>query len=313
MIYVLHGEYPGRDEPMKFFLRRFDPASGIWEKRLFQDAYKGFFAGSKLYFNLWNPHGKGEDNGLLEYDWTSNQSRLLASTRRRPAVNQLDGSPQSRISSVFDGPDHQVWVAVGHPLSRVFIARAEEGDWKEAFNLSFLWCYLSGDGTLLTGRKGEVVYVNGKGPSTWLDPAATGDLGWKTPPGWNLRWLEEGNVAFRPGELFLLTRRENRSLQLLWYWKGGPAEGLTLPLTFQLPEPIRKTIADISAHNPCNFKAEMIAEPEKNVFPLKIVASRQGLMIKPPSHGFWFVPNADLEAKKAEWMGGEKEPFTKTP
>jgi hypothetical protein len=306
VIYVLHGEYPGRDEPMQFFLRRFDRASGTWEKRSFQDAYKGFFAGSKLYFNLWNPHGKGEDNGLLEYDWTSNQSRLLASTRRKPPVNQLDASTKSRIGGVFDGPDHQVWVAVGHPLSRVFIARAEEGNWKEALNLSFLSCCLSGDGTLLTGRKGEVVYVNGKGPSTWLDPVGTGDLGWKTPPGWNARWFEEGNVAFRSGELFLLTRRENRSLQLLWYWEGGPPDGLALPLAFQMPESIRNIITDISGHNPCNFKAEMIAEPEKNVFPLKTVASRQGLMIKPPAHGFWFVPNADLEAKKAEWMAREK-------
>jgi hypothetical protein len=180
-------------------------------------------------------------------------------------------------------------------------------------SLRLVSCSSGSEGTLLTGSHGEVVFVDEQGVTVWLDPAKVGDLGWKIPPVWNPRWLGEDTVAFRPGELFVLTRRENRSFQLLWYWKGGPAEGLTLPLTFQLPESIRNIITDISAHNPCNFKAEMIAEPERNVFPLTIVASRQGLMIKPPTHGFWFVPNADLEAKKAEWMAREKEPLTKIP
>jgi len=311
MIYVLHGEYPGRDEPMQFFLRRFDPALGKWEKRPFQDAYKGFFAKGKLYFNLWNPHGKGEDNGLLEYDWDTNQSHLLVSTRRKPAVNQLDASIKSRINGVFEGPDHKVWVAVGHPLSRVYIAQEEGGDWKEAMSLNILTCTIGEEGTLLTGRAGELVCVNGKTISSWLYPSKPGDFGWKTPPGWNPRWLDEGKVAFRPGELFLLARREDRSFQLRWYWEGGPPEGLDLPLTFQLPAPVQKIIAAISEQNPCNFKAEMIANPEKNVFPLKAVASRHGLMIKPPAHGFWFIPNADLEAKKVEWMAQNKEPLAK--
>ncbi|MDD5261502.1 MAG: hypothetical protein PHD76_06590 [Methylacidiphilales bacterium] len=316
-VYVLHGKYPGNNRPMEMFLSRFDTALCTWEERSFQDASEIYSAGKKLYFSLWkHPSSRSEENGLLEYDWTTKESQLLASTRRKPPLNQLDESVNGRILGVFDGPKSKIWVVTGPPLSRVFILQKEDGNWKEIMDMDSPHCILSEGEALLAGKNGIVIHVNPEGSTVWLDAANPGEWewGWRKPTGWTSQWLMNNALAFRPEDLFILNRKEGQSYELLWYWKGGPSDGLSIPVAFQLPDDIRKTIAAISENgNSSLFNADAIAAPEKASYSLKLIASRHGLLLETPCHGFWFIPNAALESKKADWLAGKRESITKNP
>jgi hypothetical protein len=72
-------------EPVKCVLDRYLISKRTWDSRVVPLRISHIFpVGSRIYFTF------RDGSGLARYDWDSGQTILLASSRRRPALNQFD-------------------------------------------------------------------------------------------------------------------------------------------------------------------------------------------------------------------------------
>ncbi len=163
------------------------------------------------------------------------------------------------------------------------------------------------DLTLLAGVKGEAILLDPKAgsPRIWLaSPDSSPDLlqaaRWVAPRvNMDLRFQ---TASFRRDELFMIDRNGDGQHVLRWWFDGGPREGLEIPLAFAMPEKIVDILKPIPMNHLPAEDMDTIRDPNRSSFKLDMLAIADGVILSRGYHGFWFIPNADLDRLRSGRM-----------
>ena len=257
--------------------------------------------------------------GLAELNLKSGEFKLIVSAMRNPPETPFDEREEWNPEGVIPGHGNDLYVAVGKPDNGLFELG---GNWKKMIpihrvkTLRYDGCYL------LTSEIGEAIYI---------DPNKTGMEFWLAGPKnstktqakakW-ISWSEIKeplfNMAFRPGELFILEQDETGARRLHCWFDGGPREGVFVPLVFHFPVAEKDFITSLGNRFRITngiISIDSVIDPERAVFPLKLRATDKGLILAAAGHGFWFIPNDELHAAiaKADKVLDVAKPESKNP
>ncbi len=254
-IFVTYGKYPDGGGPIQTFLKRYDADAHAWTTRRIPDITAGslYAVEDQLYFDLWTVVGNTEEGGLARYDWDADKLTILASSRRKPALNSFDDRAGYQIHGLFPGPGNQLCVNAD---GGIYYVHDQPGPWEPVFDCAqFVGVETQGRQTLVISQHGEIVLLDAdkpgitplmappvpadwrkapgstkliKRPADWASRAL-----WTAQPQWNLLFLEPHYAGYHNGHLFFLLSPDNRRkyFELLWF-TSGTAQPRTIPLRF---------------------------------------------------------------------------------
>lgn len=302
-IWMLSGEYPGNDQPMQMRLVQWRREDGALREYSVPANSRFNVVGKQVFLRL---EQQGNNGGLLEVDPQSGEFHVLVSARRNPPQSPFDAAAGFSSAGVIAGPDGKICVAVSEPRHGLFEIG---GDWKKVTDFAYPGILHYESQVLLVNARGEATRIDPSRaePECWLAGARSPDSVrqsalWIMPPGETN--LADGSSAFRNNELFAVRRDGTGIHSLHWWFKGGPREGIDIPLGFELEadertrlEPLRKSLeggfVDLDG----------LKNPNRVFYPLRILATAEGLVLHHSAHGFWFIPNADLNS----WREGRQK------
>lgn len=235
-------------------------------------------------------------------------ARLVFSARRRPAETPLDDRKISFAPvALFYGFQYKPLISVfGEGAIREF-----EGKWESVQKIHWPSVSTFGEESVVVSPwDGAFLYGPGhEKPLRLLDGSHA--RGEKTAYGWTdpVEVPQQGDCAYRPKELFRLEKDLGGKFALRWWHEGGPSEGLVIPLSFHLAKSSEESVKTASQYFLEHYSLERLLKPDN----LGLFAAESGLVLASGAYGFWFIPNADLEAKKEEWKAQNKEPIAKIP
>jgi hypothetical protein len=254
-IFVTYGKYPDGGGPIQTFLKRYDASTQTWTTRRISDITAGSFYGvdDQLYFDLWTVVGQTQEGGLARYDWDADKLTILASSRRKPALNQFDDRSGYQIHGLFLGPGNRLCVNAD---GGVYYVHDQSGQWEPVFDFAqFVGVQTQGRQTLVISQNGEIVLLDAdkpdiaplmkpSEPEDWRkDPGSpklvkraadwASRAPWTAEPQWKPLFRELPYTGYHGGHLFLLQSPDNQRkyFQLLWFTPGN-AQPRTIPLRF---------------------------------------------------------------------------------
>ncbi|HEY0257298.1 MAG TPA: hypothetical protein VGC39_07640, partial [Candidatus Methylacidiphilales bacterium] len=256
-------------------LARFNISTGEWQRREIMPRISELFpVRDKLYFSL-----KGEENGVVRYDWDSGQVIILADSRRRPAQNQFDDRPRYTVSNVLVTPDGKTCALIE---GRNYVIQEQSGTWP-------LGPDMDPSAGFPTGKKAGVFWstVQGRGyASTPTFPPYSKEWIW-------LRTLPEDamDYGFRGHEVFALVR--DSGFKLLWY-QPYDSTPLPIPLDLKIDDETHALLAS-------SFKFQFDQAINPATGDLRMTVSAQGICLFPtiiagPMPFFWFLPFTEIDA-----------------
>lgn len=300
-VWMLNGSYPGRDQPRRLVLSRLDRETG--EVRRF-DLPQGDYVeavGERVFIHYGHPHGGfGQEAGLLEIDPASGAVDVVISSRRRPPGSPLDLAESLGVTGVASGAGNRLNVVISGKSEGIY----DTGDdWRRAPSIMLPDVMHYEDLTLLAGARGEAILLDpgADGPRVWLaSPDSSPDLlhaaRWIAPRvNMDLRFEK---ASFRRDELFMIDRNGDGEHVLRWWFGGGPREGLEIPLAFAMPEKVADVLKPIPLNHLPPEDIDTVRNPNRSSFTLDILAMADGVILSRGYHGFWFIPNADLDARR---------------
>ena len=256
----------------------------------------------------------GVGAGLYRLDPRTDTVELLASTRRKPALNTLDDSELYRPLTVFTGAADRLHliVARGEPdtTERTIYRRTEDGrDWEEVVTITddFYWRDGS-DGVLLRNRGrytpsslNQIVYLGRQGDETELahvllgnsltlrKPLLPGEPQWQLPDKFNGPghgdWKYDADYDGQA--LRLMTGRHSvKQDQTLHVYRPERKLAASIPLKFVLSAAEEALVQQITT------RLDRTVEPQNPC----VTHTPRGLVIDPQDDlGFWFVPADELQ------------------
>jgi hypothetical protein len=246
--------------------------------------------------------------GLSRYDWNTEKATLLASSRRRPALNQFDDQAGLGISGVFSGPGGKPCVlAADGP----FYIQEQPGNWPEVFDSDrFTEAETFQDKTLIWSQDGEVVLLDPKrSEPEYLMTASqphyrkifpmnhegvkemapwAGQTLWDAP---ERTFRSNGNdisgVSMLNDHLFVLEPPAGKtgSYEFLVYTKGQGRKPCRIPLQFTMKD----------APTPNASIDEQDEHSGTPSFNLKFLTTTQGFCFVSYSDGVWFLPFKEID------------------
>ena len=355
-IWVLTGEYPGNDQPMRTRLVQWKREDGASREYSVPAGVRFNVVGKRVFLRL---EQQGNNGGLIEVDPQTGEFHVLVSARRKPPQSPFDDAAEFSSAGVIVGPGGKICVAVREPRAGLVEAG---GDWKKVVDFAYadilhyesrsllvnargaatlvdpshaepecwlaepqspksarqsaLWTMLPGESNIAGGASAfqniELFAAQNDGaglpkPESWL-AGAQGPESVRPPALWTMppgeANLADGASAFRSDELFAVRRNQTGAHSIRWWFKGGPREGVEIPLRFELGadvlsqlEPLRKALAGGFVD------LDGLKDPNRVFYPLRILATVEGIVLHHRAHGFWFIPNADLVA----WREGNRK------
>jgi hypothetical protein len=254
-IFVTYGKYPDGGGPIQTFLKRYDTDTHAWTTRRISDITAGSFycVDDQLYFDLWTVFGNTEEGGLARYDWDADKLTILASSRRKPALNPFDDRAGYQIHGLFLGPGNRLCVNAD---GGVYYVHDQPGQWEPVFDFAqFVGVQTQGRQTLVISQNGEIVLLDADKPDIvplmvppepedWRKVQGSPKLvkqaadwasraQWTAQPQWKPLFRELPYTGYHDGHLFFLQSPDNQRkyFQLLWF-TPGTARPRTIPLRF---------------------------------------------------------------------------------
>jgi hypothetical protein len=246
--------------------------------------------------------------GLSRYDWNTEKVTLLASSRRRPALNQFDDQEGLGISGVFSGPgDKPCVIAAGG----TYYIHEQPGNWPDVFDSDqFTEAETFQDKTLIWSQDGEVVLLDpSHSEPEYLMTASqphfrkiipmtqkgveemtpwAGQTLWDAPERtFRSNGHDISDVSMHNDRLFVLEPPAGKtgSYELLVYTKGQGRKPCRIPLQF--------TLKDAPTPNASmDEKDEHSGTPSFN---LKFLTTTQGFCFVSYSDGVWFLPFTEID------------------
>jgi len=297
-VWMLDGSYPGPGQPRRIVLSRLDRASGAVRRFDLPQGQYVETVGERVFIHYGHPHGGfGDEAGLLEIDPASGALDVVISSRRRPPVSPMDMAESLGVTGVGSGAGSRLNVVISGKSQGIYDI---DNGWKMAPSIRWPDVMHYDDLTLLAGARGEVILLDPKaeGPRVWLaSPDSSPDLlqaaRWVAPRvNMDLRFEK---ATFRRNELFMIDRNGDGGHVLRWWFDGGPRDGLEIPLAFAMPEKVVDVLKPIPSNHLPAEDFDTVRNPNRGSFTLDILAIADGVILSRGYHGFWFIPNADLD------------------
>lgn len=316
-IFVTYGKYPDGGGPIQTFLKRYDASTQTWTTRRISDITAGSFYGvdDQLYFDLWTVVGQTQEGGLARYDWDADKLTILASSRRKPALNQFDDRSGYQIHGLFLGPGNRLCVNAD---GGVYYVHDQPGQWEPVFDFAqFVGVQTQGRQTLVISQNGEIVLLDADKPDIvplmvppepedWRkDPGSpklvkqaadwASRAQWTAQPQWKPLFRELPYTGYHDGHLFFLQSPDNQRkyFELLWF-TPGTAQPQKIPLRFL-------------AHS----SEEEAMKTNWPTFPgdwrLFMLTTDKGICFH-NIHAVWFLPFGDIEAFLKKHRKDRREP-----
>jgi hypothetical protein len=288
-------------------LARYDLKSESWEVRPLDIAANSFYAvGDLLYFDL--------KSGIESYNWSTGETKLLASSRRKPAQNQFDDREEYQIQSIFAGPGGKPCVNMLEDGTHYI--QDTPGPWPEVFDSGW-WTGSTTrqDTTLIYAPEGEIVLLDPRQPEPQyllapdkplyrkiakIHHAAVKE---KTPWAAKALWDAAGVnywSSFIGGDaqrLFVMFRRhEDDPYQLRWFDREHGRTSHTIPLRFAMDEDTFAALPDyIRLAKDDRLKRTNLENPGYRAN-LSLGTDEDGIFLCCDDLGFWSIPYADIES-----------------
>ncbi len=296
-------------------------ATGQWTRfPVPHGASRLYSIAGKLYLVIDKHTSPGGESGIALFDPETGESRLLASSRRRPAQNQFDEARSFRIGSLFEGPGGKAYAVLD---AYAYLIREEPGQWP-LINRAFIRHSSHQDRiSLLQGqsRSGDsapfllLIDPLRKEPTLLTGPIHfVPSASAQEQPGWarRFRWptgtkLDDQcqEYGLRGEDLIgLQTDGRNGRICDLLYYRPGVQKPIRIPLRFQMP--MTKVEALKRALSPTTNTFEAIVNPRASPY-TSMHLTPEGICIQAVQHGFWFIPFHDLDAY-LEKSGGKTGP-----
>jgi hypothetical protein len=307
-------------------LQRYDSATQSWTSHDLPPtrSYNFLRLNDTFYFWLATLDGKpspsggmpSEESGVACYDWDTGDTTLLASSRRRPAQNQLDDRQPYHVTGIFAGPRAKPCATT--PAGTLYIQN-QPGPWPEVFDGSWFDQTLTVLGkTLVFNLAGEVTLIDSQKltPEAWMaarepiyrkqptagSPAVKEQTPWASQTIWDAPekgvYIGPGVIGFHDDFLFILRKPPKRGglYDLLCYQKGHGRSPRHIPLDFKLDDQEREVLSLHKGQIPNGWKIDDIEHPDTTIIPAELMTTDQGLGFRLMMSGFWFLPYADIEA-----------------
>ncbi len=300
--YVTYADYGGDVRPVRpdeYYVKRYDLDSRTWTQRR-ASGVSGTGEIEELDDQLYLSLQAVWQNGLEKYDWDTDKLTILASSRRKPALNQFDDRGDYGFS-LFVGPGNKPCVL---GPGGIYYVQEEPGPWTRVpFDIAGN-AIRNGHQTLIRTIGGEAVLIDPDKPAPIPLVAPSEPANWRPVPGsnkmkkqlpawasqavWKYRpeWGDFGNVAYHDGHLYHLFQQPlHTNYYELLVFNPGQTSPVIIPLRF-LFKGSEET-------------ADKILRWMGNVYTpyaeYDLIAADQGICLK-NDWGFWFVPYADIEA-----------------
>jgi hypothetical protein len=303
-IFVTYGKYPDGGGPIQTFLKRYDTDTHAWTTRRISDITAGslYAVDDQLYFDLWTVVGNTEEGGLARYDWDADKLTILASSRRKPALNPFDDRAGYQIHGLFLGPGKRLCVNAD---GGIYYVHDQPGPWEPVFDCAqFVGVETQGGQTLVISQNGEIVLLDAdkpdvvplmappvpadwrkepgstklvKRPADWASRAL-----WTAQPQWKLLFREPQYAGYHNGHLYILSSPDNQRkyFELLWFTPGS-AQPQTIPLRFLADSSEEKAMKTNWPTFPGDWRLFMLTTDKGICF--------HNL------HAVWFLPFGDIE------------------
>ena len=300
-------------------LARYDFATRTWTTRELPLDFCNEFTliGESVYLSLvvTGQDWSHRETGLAKYDWNSQKLTLLASNRRRPALNQFDDTEPYSVSGVFLGPGDKPCVTtdVG-----TFYIHEDAGAWPRVFDGAASDRSITSLGkTVVLNLHGEAILIDPRSPAPipWMaaaypfgrnssrvepTPWASQAL-WDGPPrdsATNGEYLAESLVGFHDDWFFKLVepKHESGDYDLWCYQKGQGRKPRHVPLHFALDAATRATLLRGADQEPDEGMGYTVEHLARGFHALKVIGTQQGLCFLQNRCGFWFLPYGDIDA-----------------
>jgi len=301
-IYVSFGKYPGNGGPIESFITRYDRKAGTWATRQVPmlNADSLYLVGDNLYINLWNSIGRVQTGGIARYDWDKDKLTVLASSTRKPGVNQFDDCEGYHVEGIFEGPEGKACALInGQP----YYIREDAGKWDalklDAADPHKMFDIVSlGKKSLLYSPSGRIFYSilpEKKDPELWISPGEWAS--WvEAPDDYVLHMRSTPGLTSRGFYIFSRTRENDSKGELFWV-QGDPRCGTMIPLRFVMDDATAGTLANAPAGTKQLQVSDIIrAHTETNRFFYRAIGTEHGVVLLNTTSGFWFIPFADVEA-----------------
>jgi hypothetical protein len=309
----------GSGQPLAHEIARLDSGTGTWTTHAIPDCSdaKVYGAGTELYLFL-NSRAAGNEDAIDRYDWDQDQVAILASTRRRPAQNQLENRTRLLYAQVYAGPGGKPCVTT---MDGTFYIQDSPGPWPEAFDSAYAaYSTPAGNATLVVGGANEVVLLDPQAPAAtplltpvqpyFRKPPAPGTKPVKGLPSWAAQasWDAPAgvrfyytNVAYHNGSLYIVQepKAKGGDYTLLCYQKRTGRSPRKIALRFQLDDRTRADLASKPDGAPALWLPTEIEHPDTIRYPgpgVHLFCTDSGICFVPMDLGFWYLPYADLEA-----------------
>lgn len=306
-VWVTTDTFPGDGRPMESHLVRIDLRSGERAEIALPMSGAVTIVQGRIFLRFGTLHD-GNRGGLAEIDPVTGDADVLVSARRNPGRSPFDNLPGLAVGGVLEGPGKGLSMVLREPNGLYQLG----GDWNKLADTFWADALRFGSASLLVGARGDAILVDPAlpAPVVWLSDPKTpsGAARWSLPGG--RMDLRGAQAAFRENELFVIERDGSGRHALRWWFAEGPREGVSIPLAFALPEADAAVIDGLRGELADHIvTVEGIRDPHRVSFPLRILATDSGLVLHHDGNGFWFVPNADLEA----WRSGHSQPEESSP
>ncbi len=298
-IWMEHGVYPGREQPMQISLVRRDRRGGGERTWPLPRGGRLDVVNGRVFIDF----GHDSDGGLAELDQATGEFRVLVSARRNPPQSPFDAKPAWSSAGVLAGPKGEPCVAVRAPEGGLF---SIGGEWKKIAPTSWSGASHFGAQSLLFNTQGEALFVDpARVAPEWCMAGAKSSaelrakVAWERPANFSGGEFQSG-WAFRDREIFATFRDAQGAHWLRWWFPGSPREGVAIPLRFELPAADRALLEKRRGDFTGFITFEAICDPSRALHAFKILATPAGLILTHKAHGFWFIPNSDLENSAKE-------------
>jgi hypothetical protein len=309
----------GSGGPLAHEIARLDLATGTWATHPIPDCFdaKVYGAGGMLYLLL-NSKAAGNEDVIDRYDWDHDAITLLASTRRRPALNQFDDRDRLINAQVYTGPGGQPCLTT---MDGTFYVKDTAGPWPRVFDsVQDAYVTRTGRDTLVVGGADEIVLLDPKVAEPipllapveayFRKPPAPGEKAIEDFPSWKAQapWdaptgkrIYYTNVAYHNESLYILGEPavKGGDYSLLCYQRGKGRSPRMVPLRFHLDDRARADLMVKPAGAPWTWIPGGIEHPDTPNSPdngVHLFCTETGICIEPFNVGFWFLPYSDIDA-----------------
>jgi hypothetical protein len=304
------------DQPPKTVIDHYNPATKQWDEGEVPGADELYTAAGHLYFSLKGIDFANREGGLARYDGKTGDGAMLASSRRRPAQNQLDDCADYHVDDIFTGPDNKPCVLANW---KFYYISETPGPWESMLpDLLPMHGKSQAALTVLFGPcihkpPGDTVIVIDPAkpdPELWLGPLTPRPVPGGTvpgtpppPPAWAATaiWqqpkdgIQASDFGLRGDDLFAFIAGGPKStkLELVWFQRGKP-EPVHIPLQFKMSNDAKAALATVIPATVNTYG--MVSEPNKSPYGLSMTVLPEGICFKSIIQGFWFIPFGDIDA-----------------